>query len=52
MLESGKPVARIAQEIDIKENTLYNWKKLYKDKAGGFLQDATAFQTGTGNSIP
>ncbi|KAA8994542.1 transposase [Affinibrenneria salicis] len=32
--ESGKSVARMAQEPDIKENTLYNWKKLYQDKAG------------------
>ncbi|MBI0566178.1 transposase, partial [Pectobacterium parmentieri] len=25
---------RMAQELDIKENTLYNWKKRYQDKAG------------------
>ncbi|MBI0519690.1 transposase, partial [Pectobacterium parmentieri] len=30
---SGKSVARMAQELDIKENTLYNWKKRYQDKA-------------------
>ncbi|QQA77630.1 transposase [Pectobacterium parmentieri] len=30
LLESGKSVARMAQELDIKENTLYNWKKLYR----------------------
>ncbi|MEQ9906486.1 transposase [Pectobacterium odoriferum] len=34
MLESGKPVTRMAQEIDIKENMLYNGKKRYQDKAG------------------
>ncbi|PWD55550.1 hypothetical protein DF211_23255 [Pectobacterium parmentieri] len=33
LLESGKSVARMAQELDIKENTLYNWKKRYQDKA-------------------
>ncbi|MBI0561884.1 transposase, partial [Pectobacterium parmentieri] len=33
LLDSGKSVARMAQELDIKENTLYNWKKLYQDKA-------------------
>ncbi|MCL6327321.1 transposase [Pectobacterium polaris] len=26
LLESGKSVARMAQGLDIKENTLYNWK--------------------------
>ncbi|AYH02017.1 transposase [Pectobacterium parmentieri] len=30
LLDSGKSVARMAQELDIKENTLYNWKKLYR----------------------
>ncbi|MBI0472901.1 transposase [Pectobacterium parmentieri] len=34
LLDSGKSVARMAQELDIKENTLYNWKKRYQDKAG------------------
>ncbi|MBI0520789.1 transposase, partial [Pectobacterium parmentieri] len=33
LLDSGKSVARMAQELDIKENTLYNWKKRYQDKA-------------------
>ncbi|KFX11531.1 transposase, partial [Pectobacterium betavasculorum] len=33
LLESGKSVARLAQELDIKENTLYNRKKRYQDKA-------------------
>ncbi|MCA6952012.1 transposase [Pectobacterium polaris] len=27
MNESGKSVARMAQGLDIKENTLYNWKR-------------------------
>ncbi|QTF07893.1 transposase [Brenneria izadpanahii] len=33
LLESSKSVARMAQELDIKENMLYNWKKVYQDKA-------------------
>ncbi|KAA9001166.1 transposase [Affinibrenneria salicis] len=31
--ESGQSGARMAQEPDLKENTLYNWKKRYQDKA-------------------
>ncbi|MCG8710302.1 transposase [Brenneria sp. 4F2] len=31
--ESDKSVGRMAQELDIKENTRYNWKKRYQDKA-------------------
>lgn len=40
LLESGKSVARIAQELNIKENTLYNWKKCYQDKADATFPNA------------
>lgn len=33
LLESDKSVARMADELGIKENTLYNWKKQYQEKA-------------------
>lgn len=28
-LESGNPIAQTARELGIKENTMYNWMKLY-----------------------
>ncbi|MBI0550422.1 transposase, partial [Pectobacterium parmentieri] len=37
LLDSGKSVARMAQELDIKENTLYNWKKLYRRRKHSML---------------
>ncbi|WP_081926267.1 transposase, partial [Pectobacterium betavasculorum] len=43
LLESGKSVARLAQELDIKENTLYNRKKRYQDKADAAFSNTPCF---------
>ncbi|HHH1744446.1 TPA: transposase [Yersinia enterocolitica] len=43
LLESGKSVARMAQELDIKENILYNWKKLYQNKSDTAFSNSPQF---------
>ncbi|WP_230514075.1 transposase [Limnobaculum parvum] len=40
MLESGKSVVHMAQQLDIKENTLYNWKKRYQGKLDSAFSNA------------
>jgi len=34
ILEAQKPVAQVARELEISDNTLYSWVKQYKQDAG------------------
>lgn len=45
MLESGKSIKSIAEELGISENTLFNWKKKY-------LEDAKNAFPGKGHMKP
>ena len=45
VVEDGKPVAQVARELDLAEQTLHNWVKKYREDQGSSF-------VGSGNAKP